>query len=77
MASGFRCLSLRASCPSAHHPIVRTKNSNQQESVTINNRIYGASQGILSGPFNNGIQCYVDKPKVTYSDGLFCKNLVV
>nr|CAG4641865.1 EOG090X09QP [Eurycercus lamellatus] len=59
MASGFRCLSLRASCPSAH-PIAR-KNSQPIDVVQMNGRIYGASHQLLNGSM--AIQCYTEKPK--------------
>jgi hypothetical protein len=57
MASGFRCLSLRASYPTTS-PMVWTK-SNQSIDLVVNNRVYGA----VNKSFN-GVQCYVDKPKV-------------
>ncbi|XP_046644132.1 uncharacterized protein LOC124329140 [Daphnia pulicaria] len=56
MASGFRCLSLRASYPTTS-PMVWTK-SNQSIDLVVNNRVYGA----VNKSFN-GVQCYVDKPK--------------
>lgn len=58
MASGFRCLSLRASCPTTS-PMVWTKSSNQSIDLVVSNRVYGATNNS-----SNGIQCYIDKPKV-------------
>lgn len=55
MASGFRCLSLRASS----NPVIWPKTNHPPTSIdlAVNNRV---SNLILS---NNGIQCYADKPK--------------
>lgn len=55
MASGFRCFSLRAACPSP----IRTKNSsNLDHSI---GRVYGASYPAVVS--NNGVSLYTDKPK--------------
>ena len=56
MASGFRCLSLRA--PSANSMAIWSKNS-QPTSVdlAVNHRV----SNLMS---SSGIQCYTDKPKV-------------
>lgn len=56
MASGFRCISLRASYPTTN-PMVWTK-SNQSVELVASNRVYGAHKKGF-----NRLQCYVDKPK--------------
>ena len=57
MASGFRCISLRAS--SNPSTVIWSKTNHQTTSVdlAVNSRV----SNLLS---NNGIQCYTDKPKV-------------
>jgi len=55
MASGFRCLSLRAACPNP----IRTKNSSNLD-LNIS-RVYGASYPAVAN--SNGISLYTDKPK--------------
>lgn len=59
MASGFRCISLRASYPTTN-PMVWTK-SNQSVELVASNRVYGAHKKGF-----NRLQCYVDKPKVNH-----------
>jgi len=55
MASGLRCLSLRAACPNP----IRTKNSSNLD-FNIS-RVYGASYPAVVN--NNGVSLYTDKPK--------------
>lgn len=61
MASGFRCWSLRATCPSTS-PLVWAKTNQNVDHTISNNRIYAGS-GTFSNPKSNYIQCFVDKPK--------------
>nr|SVE74307.1 EOG090X09QP [Daphnia barbata] len=56
MASGFRCISIRASYPTANS-MVWTK-GNQSVDLLSNNRTSGAANKAF-----NGLQCYFDKPK--------------
>lgn len=55
MATGLRCLSLRAACPNP----IRTKNSSNLD-LNIS-RVYGASYPAVVN--HNGISLYTDKPK--------------
>lgn len=63
MASGFRCLSLRVTCPSTNSLLWAKSNQNIDHTI-LNSRVYGGSHSFTNSK-SNFAQCVVDKPKAS------------